>query len=93
MPHTRQEKLTLGREIVERLFKANKDKHTIGGWVARDKNGGLLLFREKPLKTNDYWYCPNVICKVIELDPQSFPEVKWEEDAPHQVDITIELKK
>lgn len=35
-------------------------KKSIRAWVAREKNGALFLFREKPKKSKSYWINSNM---------------------------------
>lgn len=57
-------------------------------WAARDKNGKLYLFREKPIKDNFVWYSPYGFSLAILST--SLPEVQWSDDEPTRVKITIE---
>ena len=59
-------------------------------WVARDKNGMLYLYLAKPRKNQSKWL-PNIRCDYIEISRESFPEVKWEDEEPTEVSITIKL--
>lgn len=54
-------------------------------WVARDKDGDLFLFQEKPTKKDDYW----VSAIFIKLNTKSFPEVKWEDKKPKKVELKL----
>ena len=61
------------------------------------KNDTPLLTLSKPIKSelkNDrwptaYWYVRNF--DTIELPAEAFPEVKWEDEEPTRVKITIEI--
>lgn len=55
-------------------------------YVARDKGGSLYLYRTKPIKEATFW---DSSCDSIELDWDSFPEVKWEDTEPTEVELTI----
>ena len=59
-------------------------------WVARDENGMLYLYLAKPRKNQSKWL-PNIRFEFIELSRESFPEVKWEDEEPTEVSITIKL--
>lgn len=57
-------------------------------WAARDRNDTLCLFTEKPHKNKqlgmwqgdiDFAYLPNKL----------MPEVKWSDEEPTEVEITI----
>lgn len=65
-------------------------------YVARDKNGALYLFTGKPYKDNGIW---NVNYKDLygdnpyyQLDSNLFPEIKWEDTEPTEVELTIKNK-
>ena len=56
-------------------------------WAARDMDGKLFLYRDKPIKDKFVWYSPGF---SLVLASASFPEVKWSDDEPTKVKITIE---
>lgn len=72
-------------------------------WVARNRNGSLLLFYEgsKPTKphpaetwcwkfdTSGVWR--NFDGRDIELNPSLFPNLTWE-DEPIEVELTLKIK-
>ena len=62
-------------------------------WIARDKDGTLKLFSEKPHRIDNdddmwlsfVWYPKNVhTCKRMHLNSSEFPNLKWE-DEPMEV--------
>jgi hypothetical protein len=57
-------------------------------WVARDISGSLYLFENKPHKNTDYaeWLSSS---ESYFLDSSLFPEVKWEDDEPTEVELVI----
>ena len=55
-------------------------------WAARDMDGKLFLYRDKPIKDKFVWYSPGF---SLVLASASFPEVKWSDDEPTKVSITI----
>ena len=59
-------------------------------WVARDKDGTLYLYLAKPRRHQSKWV-PNICADFAELSRESFPEVKWEDEEPTEVSITINL--
>ena len=59
----------------------------IEAWVARDKDGKLYLYRDRPIKDLTVWYSP-VFSLALGRTP--FPEIKWSDDEPTRVKITIE---
>ena len=56
-------------------------------WAARDNNGELYLYRDRPIKDKFVWYSPGF---SLVLASASFPEVQWSDDEPTRVSITIE---
>ena len=58
----------------------------IESWAARDMDGKLFLYRDKPIKDKFVWYSPGF---SLVLASASFPEIKWSDDEPTRVSITI----
>ena len=65
-------------------------KSSLKAWVARDENEKLFLYLAKPRKNQSKWL-PNIRFEFIELSRESFHEVKWEDEEPTEVSITIKL--
>lgn len=63
-------------------------------YIARDKDGDLLLFTERPVKANDgeFWQPTKHRFDWIRLDPSLFPEVKWEDEEPTEVELVKKEK-
>ena len=55
-------------------------------WAARDMDGKCFLYRLKPLKDLAVWYSPGF---SLALGITPFPEIKWSDDEPTRVSITI----
>lgn len=55
-------------------------------WAARDKEGMLYLYRDRPIKDKFIWYSPGF---SLVLASASFPEVQWSDDEPTRVSIAI----
>ena len=54
-------------------------------WVARDRNGSIFAFSERPNKHKVYWaFAPS-----MQLDKSIFPSVQWEDDKPTEAYITL----
>ena len=53
-------------------------------WIARDYNGTLWIFDEKPFKTTNMWECFSGNCQVLN-DDDWFPEVSWEDEEPREL--------
>lgn len=71
-------------------------KEKIHGWLARDKNGGLRLWRPKPyretnLEYGESWGLPCEMGAWIRLDESLFPEVKWSDEEPTRVELEISI--
>lgn len=69
----------------------------ISAWVARNRNMGLYLFLEKPKKYKIYncWDCEDELglsSTNKELDNKLFPQVRWEDDEPTKVELSIKIK-
>jgi hypothetical protein len=69
-------------------------EENIPAWVARDENGSLYLYKEKPLKYehlwkpsfwsyDEYYYSLN--------DHFNLPQVKWEDKEPTKVELVIRI--
>lgn len=68
-------------------------------WIARDKNGYLYLYNNKPIRNEEFdsfeinddeSECENIVLydDSIELDSELFPEVTWE-NSPQQVELKL----
>lgn len=56
-------------------------------YVARDENGDLYLFQEKPVKYSVSWQPSDSLFDWIKLDTSLFPEVNWEDEEPTEVEL------
>lgn len=71
------------------LGKQEKDADTvIRGWVARDCDGDVFLYQNKPDRHGIYWN--GVMTLSLPID--SFPDLTWK-SGPLPVEITIKRKK
>lgn len=71
-----------------------KQQSALKAWVARDKDGMLYLYTFKPRKSQSKWL-PNIrfdLIEFIELSRESFPEVKWEDEEPTEIELSIHKK-
>ena len=69
-------------------------EETITAWIARDKSGILFMYTRKPLKGKscEAWYLDTEKPGVgIEMDVNKFPQVKWEDEEPTKVELTIKI--
>lgn len=53
-------------------------------WIARDKNGDLVLHEAKPTKKLDCWSSVSKK-EVLIFGDIWFPEVKWEDEEPREL--------
>ena len=63
----------------------------ITAWVARNKSGVIAMYGCKPEKTHSgAWVSRgfDFFC----LKGNSFPQVKWEDKEPTEVELTIKIK-
>lgn len=58
-------------------------------WIARDRGDSLYLYRVKPIKMVSFW---DSSCDSIKLDRDLFPEIKWEDEEPTEVEFVIKKK-
>lgn len=76
------------------LGKQEKDAEdtVISGWMARDKNGALFMYKDKPsrISPQTIWHGELVI--DAELDISLFPNLTWDSD-PIEVELIIKRKK
>ena len=59
---------------------------TITAWIARDKEGGLYLYKFQPNKAENYWTGLGI---AMPIDRFLFPQVKWEDEEPTKVELII----
>ena len=57
-------------------------------WIARDKDGKLFAYSERPKKNVIYRWV-DMGLNSFELDCTKFPSVKWEDDEPTEAYITL----
>ena len=64
----------------------------ITAWIARDKvDNKIYLYLYKPTRNpKGWWYTDSDKCKM--LNPTRFPQVKWEDEEPTKVELTIKIK-
>jgi len=85
---TRKEILQFGKEIADKFFhKKHQEEVTVKGLAARDRDGKLFLYGGKPIRYGNKWVSGELFLPI-----DWFPQVKWEDDEPTPVEITIKLK-
>lgn len=60
----------------------------IEAWLARDYNGSLYIYTEKPQKLLDTWFVSGLV--LLKISDILFPEVKWSDEEPTKVKIVID---
>ena len=74
------------------LGKQEKDADTvISGWVARDEDGDLRIYREIPKRSKREGMWDGNIAQIVP-SPLLFPDLTWESD-PEPVEIILKRKK
>lgn len=69
---------------------------TIQAWIARDESGILCFYYNKPTKCKSEWIClSNMDYHILEksVSDTNFPNVKWEDEEPTEIEITIKIKQ
>ena len=61
----------------------------IEAWAARDENGMLCLFVEKPRKWDNQWHS-DYSSSIGLLSFECFQEVKWSDEEPTKVKLVID---
>ena len=67
----------------------------IEAWIARDRNGKLYLYRDRPLRYGNIWRTDDSIAGIgfLRFADELVPEVQWPDKEPTKVKITIERCK
>ena len=63
----------------------------INAWVARDYDGSLYMYSDKPKKMSDFWHAAGV--GYMKLDDSLFPEVQWSDEEPKEIKLSIKNDK
>lgn len=62
-------------------------------WIAKDKDGSLWLFENKPVRKKYDWNDSNSdFMEISDTTGLLLPELKWE-DEPIEVELTIKKRK
>lgn len=76
-------------------FNVGSEDTVIQGWVARDEDGRIYLYENKPERENGTPYCkPNEWVSgnvMTKLNVASFPDLTWDSE-PETVEIIIKRK-
>ena len=58
----------------------------IKAWIARDENGEIYIYTTEPRKLKRQW---ETIDKGF--DKNKFQQIKWEDEEPTKVELTIKI--
>ena len=61
-------------------------------WLARDKNGKIFLYDQKPIKTMGIWVYQWGVC-FLPIEEKDLPKgvnPRWEDEEPQEVRLKIE---
>lgn len=61
-------------------------------WIARDKGNELRIYGYKPTKGDEYWKRDWEDDVYGILPDEWYPDIKWEDDEPTEVEIVIKKK-
>ena len=56
-------------------------------WVARDEDGSLYMYPDKPKKRSYNWYANKV--GYMKLEDSLFTEVQWSDEEPTEIKLSI----
>ena len=73
----------MSKKTIEHTIKKLKS------WVARDEDGKLFLYQDKPIKFAGKWVQTQMKFHFRILDEEMFPEVKWEDEEPKELTFTF----
>jgi len=59
-------------------------------WIARDADGALWLYEEKPIKVNDDWYCKSLFYMCFEMYDHLFQFISFEDEKPYNIKELLE---
>lgn len=67
-----------------------KLQSTLKAWVARDYDGSIYMYTQKPKKKSVFWHAPKV--GYLKLNDSLFPEVQWSDEEPKEIGLSIHNK-
>lgn len=59
----------------------------IEAWVARDEDGNLYMYPDKPQKRSYHWYANKI--GYLKLEDSLFTEVQWSDEEPTEIKLSI----
>lgn len=91
MPHTREELKKWAQELWGKVSGHQKEV-TINGWLARDENGVLFFYKEKPNKGSWEWHArKNDEWGAVQRELDTLP-VAWSDEEPTPCELTYKIK-
>lgn len=69
---------------------------SVKAWAAKDKNGDIYIYGEKPTKGDDGWYVDEadvLNISVLPFLPDLFDDLQWTEEEPREIELTIKPKE
>ena len=57
-------------------------------WIARDEDGELWLFEQKPYRRVHFWTSNNGDCQLL-MNSDCFPEIKWSDEEPRELVLKV----
>lgn len=63
-------------------------------WLARDKDGELWAYSDKPFKINDAWDGDDYLDMTVEIEEtdETFSHIKWEDEEPTEIEQVLETR-
>lgn len=66
---------------------------TVEGFAARDKDGKLYIYTEKPYKAGEGWISDNIsadyLFRISDKEASKFSDVKWQNKEPIKITLKI----
>ena len=63
-------------------------------FIARDSDGKLFLYSPNPpIKETTQWISLDGRSSIFKIDDELFPEIKWEDEEPTEINIKIVNKQ
>lgn len=88
----------LEEEYVEQMVISHKDMRLLEyiedsyKYIARDSNGDIFLYIDKPQKSSKIWCSDMEYLSIIRFDVE-FPMIKWEDKEPWKIEDLKKLKE
>ena len=74
--------------VTSKINQHRTKERRLNMYVARDKDGDLYLYKKQPVKYSESWQlCSDNPHDFYKLDSSLFPEVKWEDEEPTEVEL------